>query len=274
MELRVGSASQRLRVVDADHRPVANVQVTYSIPGDASDWMQNLDTDSKGECVLCGVRADACLVNLYHASFGLQPSSMIRMGDAVADPIEFVLAPNLALRVIARQRDAPVPGLEMVATDSRGFEFGLGIAFSDNAGIAEWRAVSKGDYVVRIRHPGWWPSRHAVQLTAEGPAIPIEVRRVGSVQISARTRYGNPVPDLQVDLYSEEAGAWVSTWLAEGRISMPNGQLKTGPDGKLRIDALPNGAYRWRTTNAEGSIAEGEASVPSQAVGEVEITLP
>ena len=191
-------------------------------------------------------------------------------GDA--KPIELVFAPDWELRVLLMERQNRVEGVDVATDDPDGLRH-LPSTTSDAQGVANIARVSGEGWKVSVAHPGYWPAEFIVNPTDPNP-FPIQVRRLGSVEFTLKTPYGNPAIGVAVDLHSEEMAQAVSSWVETGRVYVSNAGLRTGEDGKLRFDALPNGPYRWRAITSTGEAIDGEVTIPPQTTALVESTTP
>jgi hypothetical protein len=213
-------------------------------------------------------------VNLYHEAIGVEPSALVDLRSATKDAVELVLAPDLTLAVLAMERSQAVPNLELRANDQRGIGYGLGAITSNADGVASWRAVGKGDYEVEVRQPGYWPSEHKLHLSGDSTPTPIQVRRLGNIDVIVKNNYETPVPGVVLDFFSVEESRWVSSWIHSGMIAVAASSLTTDGDGRVRVNALPNGAYRWRATAPAGASVEGDVVIAPQATTPLVIALP
>ena len=266
--------SSRFRVIDGSGKRVAGARVTLTCPNDRSGWLQNLETDERGECSVRGLSFDRVFVNVYHEAIGVQPSVLVDLRSATKDPIELILAPGLELMVTALERTRAVPNIELRANDQQGIGYGLGAITSNFEGVVNWRPVGRGDYKIQVQQPGYWPSEQEVHLTDGSSAVPIQVRRVGNIDIGVKNNYETAVPGVSLDLFSIEEARWVSSWIQSGMIAAAPSALTTGADGHVRINALPNGAYRWRATVPGNTPLEGDVVIAPQSTTPLLITLP
>lgn len=271
---RIRKAIHTFRIVDRDHMPIPAVEVALNSVGSDSWWAEQLETDSQGECSINGLAFHELLVGLRHPSYGVQPSSRITLDPAGQGPIEIVFAPDLTLRIRLVERNSPQAGVQVRAADITDLAPGQPDVFTDSQGYATWGPVAKGEFKIKVLQPGFWPADQLVRLEGDDPPIPVQVRRLGSVELTAKTPLGNPAPGVAIDLHSDEINEWVSSWVAAGQVPEPAQGLTTGSDGKLRVHGLPNGTFHWRATTAQGDVVEGDVVVPPQALAQVAVSTP
>jgi hypothetical protein len=184
------------------------------------------------------------------------------------------LKPDHRLQFLLRERDTPASHIEVWSEDSQGVQYGLASGSTDEQGLADWGPVAVGDYRLDVRQPGYWPSSHRVHLSGDGAPATIQVRRVGSVEFQIKTTLGNTAPGLEVAMRSDESGELLSDWIASGQVIAPSGGPRSNADGRLRLNALPNGPFRWTVTTADGETVEGEVTVPPLGLAHVDVTVP
>lgn len=275
LEVRVDTAPRRVRVVDSHRRPFPGVKVTVTCEEDPTGWIIAFSTDETGEFDLKGVTFHAVRAMLFHPDVGVTPSLLIDLGSGKPVPDEIVLAPDAVLRVRMLESGHAAANLEAWAGDAKN---GIAIAsqtrFSDPDGLASWSPVARGDYIVRVVHPGYWRSERMVRVGTDPDPAPMQVRRLGSIEVQVKDAYDVEREGVAVDLLSVEQQAWASNWIEHGLVPAPPHGLVTDEHGRLRVNGLPNGPFRWRATAPGGSPVEGEVTVPPQAVGSIAITVP
>jgi len=273
-QIHLGRRPLHIRVVDRARAPIPNVHVDVSIPGDRSGWLQQVTTDAEGLCSIAPALSSTLYVSLYHFSLGLQPSTLVDLGNSDLTPKELVLDPTLGLEILLLERQTPAARVDLWAEDSQGIVYGLGSASSNEEGIVTWAPVGKGGYRIEVHQPGYWPSSQEIRLDAEVAPIPIQVRRLGSAEFQANNGLGNALPDLEIEMRSTESGETLSEWLLDGRILAPPSGVRTNSEGYLRLDGLPNGPFHWRATSLNGDVLEGEVIVPPNGLGHADISIP
>ncbi len=273
VKISLSSSERKFRVVDKNKKPVAGARLTLTRPGDPSGWLLYLLTNDTGDASIKGLSFPTVFINVFENAFGVQPSALVDVSRDTREPIELTLAPSLTLRVRALERSQPAPNLELRACDQQGLVFGLNSGTTNADGIASWGPVGKGEFKIEVRHPGYWPSDHLLRLDEDAAPLAIQVRRLGNVELTVSDVHENPVSGVAVDLYSIEDQQWVSSWIGSGAVHAPEGGLKTNSAGKVRVNAVPNGLYRWRVTPAETAMSEGEFTIAPQSTSQVAVEV-
>jgi len=272
VEIFLGGRILKVRVIDQSGAPVSGVTVFVYYPSGEAGWYRMRVSDANGECAFAGLSLDRALVSIHKFPEGYMGARQIELRGRGDKPLELVFAPDWDLRVLVVERGVRVSGIDLSTDDAECIRH-LPRTTSDEHGIAEIARVSGAGWKVSVTHPGYWPSEFRINPGDPNP-FPIQVRRLGSVEFILRTPYGNPASGVVVELESVEMAQSVSSWLQSGRARVSNSNSKTGGDGRLRFDALPNGPYRWRAVTPEGDTMEGEVAVPPQSLAEVEVTAP
>lgn len=109
-------------------------------------------------------------------------------------------------------------------------------------------------------------------LRPEGESL--DVRAEGYVPRKVSVAPGAPIADARVHLESIESGERVADWIARGRVRNPVHGLRTDAQGVLRVLALPNGPYRYRTDVSDGAVLLGQLVVQPHAEGQVSAVFP
>jgi hypothetical protein len=273
LQVRLGKRPIVLRVLDSSHTELVGQMVGLHCAVDCAGWYAVQLTDAQGICRFPGMPFEEALVSVGRFPEGVMPSILLGLKDSGDKPIDIEFATDCPLEVLLLERGQPMPGVEVKADDARVPET-LGLTSSDERGKATFCRVGKGSWLILITHPGYWPDRYIVSVSCDGNPIPVEIRRLGSVDLSVKTATGNPADHIAIDLYSQEKGQWVSEWIASGIVPAPSSGLRTNSDGRLRISGLPNGPFRWRVALPDGDTLEGDVTIPPQAVAQVEATLP
>jgi len=274
VELHLKSDAREVRVVDRNREPVVDAMVFVATQRSISNVEMRYRTDAEGRCWIRNLDVAQPWILAYDGVHGVSASRPLSsFGDGQV-PIVIELHADDWVCVRVQERGRVVPGLRMSLQDPAGFACGLGTMPSDADGLVSWGPTSEGDYVVKMREFGWWPTSMNVRTgSADAPHV-LQVRRLGSLAIEAKTGLGTAARGVPIGLRSVEFGAEVVDWIAERKVDAPVGGLITGEDGRLRIDGLPNGEYRWSAVDSEGRPIEGVALVPSAGVGSCEIRVP
>jgi hypothetical protein len=246
--------------------------VFVNYPAAEAGWYQMRVSDADGLCTFVGLSLDEALISAHKYPEGYMTGQRINLPGGLSAPIEIVFDPDWELRVVLLERGSRKQGLDVAADDPDRLRH-LPRATSDIEGIANIARVSGPGWKVSVAHPGYWPAEYIVNPTDPNP-FPIEVRRLGSIEFTLKTIYGDPASGIAIELQSEEMSQSTTSWVEAGRVHVSNPDRRTGADGRLRFDALPNGPYRWRATTPSGEVIDGEVTIPPQATARVESTTP
>jgi hypothetical protein len=267
LELRLGGRPFLLRVVDADGEPVSDVRVILSDPG-APGMTFFGSTDASGECSIHGVPTRDIVADLQHARgshFGIPV-------DASSRSVELILDPRAKLELRFLDGELPLAGVICDVVDPSGAPFGPGRSTSDDQGRATIASLGADTYRVRATRADCWPVDFEAEARVEGGPRTIQMRRLGELEIQVFASSGLPVPDLPVELVSLELETDVAAWIAAGRVRGEG--LITDPRGRIRLERLPRGSYRWRIVRPSTEPLEGSLRVEPEEQAPVRISLP
>lgn len=272
VRLRAREDTLTFRVSDGEKRPVPGVRVVVTTPSNDTGWKEQLETDARGECQMAPIALERVFVLLHHPDRGVELSQLVEVPRDGRGTIELVFAPQHTLRVRLLEHDVAVPNIEVSVQDSQRLVFGLGATFTDRDGIASWGPVGSGNVDLYVLNSKYWWSTRKLHVTGND-AIPIQVRKAGSVDILVKDRDGNPVSGVAIDLRSVELKEWASTWIHEGLMPWPPHGLTSDPDGRIRADGLPSGEYDYRVMTS-GNEENVRIEIPVHSTLALEIELP
>ena len=135
---------------------------------------------------------------------------------------------------------------------------------------ARLAAVSSGRYTVSWTGDEVWSGAVEVAQDAAGARVALDLRGLGSADIELR-REGRPAEGVLLEAFDQRSGEAVGAWLARGAV---RGSLQSGADGRVRLERLPRGSYRWRTTNAAGMETGGVFEVRARETTRLVLDLP
>lgn len=165
----------------------------------------------------------------------------------------------------------PIAGMTIFVVGPSGNKLGYEVV-SDQSGLAEMRALAQDSYTLRLEKSDCWPAQAQVEARQAGDPEPVQVRRLGDLELKILSADGLPVNGLAVNLTSVEFETAVSRWIEEGRVKGDG--LVTDVYGGIGIERLPRGLYRWGITRAGEAPFEGECEVLPGAVTTRTIRLP
>jgi hypothetical protein len=268
IEIPLDESPFRVRVVDLDRRPVAGAKVTVRSPSGA-DLHAVDDTDIEGQASLLGVPRGPVLLDVQH---GVHGRMLGIAADASLPETEVVLDARGALEL---ELDDAGFGLAGVAVR---METPSGVSLSDAKdtdanGLVRFGPLGEGRYRLSCRRADCWPTFVEEELMSEETArLNVQMRRLASVVFELQTRDGQSVSGVPLRLKSAEFGVDAAKWLAEEKIQAPRG-LATDAQGRLGIEGLPNGPYKWSIL-IEGEELEGKCGLKPGDANHVLIQLP
>ncbi len=271
LEFHLRGTPKTFRIVDPAENPLVGVKLTMTRPEDNTGWFWQQSSGQNGEVTLTGVEFSDAWINLSRYPDAVQASIAVSLSTTGA-PVDLVFNPNEVLQVLTLERDAAIPGLELIARDGRS-SFIVGAASSNENGVARW-ALAKGRFRIKLAHPGYWPTEQIVDAGRADEPTPFQVRRLGAIEITVIDIHENPLTGISIDLYSEEMSNWVSMWISAGQVSSPVDGLKTDANGILRLSGLPNGSFRWNAVGPGGKTVEGNVVIAPGGTTKQTIKLP
>jgi len=189
------------------------------------------------------------------------------------EPVELVLDAAETLQVVALDRDVPLRAITMDLLDAINGSFVFARMVSGDDGRAQCRPVAGQDFSIRIQGADLWQVTDRVHPTVPNAFSPVQVRRLGSAQFEA-TMLGSPLVSRTISLRSLEFSTDVAEWIAAGRAQTTSSNLQCDDRGRLRVDGLPNGPYRWSAKASTGEEVTGDFVVPVRSIANVVISLP
>jgi hypothetical protein len=264
--------SRTIRIVDHEDLPVVAATVSVACPVRPSDFVELGRSDADGKLVFQELGCDPILLNVLGRSlhYGIRVEL-----DADPSSIQSVrLGPDASVAVRLQDGDEPLAGVACWLREPAS-TFMVPIATTNAQGIAVWERLRKTTYELDVGGKGLWRTRSLVPaFEGSGQATEVQVRRLGSIELTVRNEAGLPVGGLPIELRSKEFGEDVSSWIAAGRVPSPPQGLATDAAGKLLVAGIPRGDYLWSAGGAEESAIVGSASVPPGEVVPVAVIAP
>jgi hypothetical protein len=246
IEIRLGQEQLRVHVVGADGSPVVGAHVGIR-SSDGTEVLGADASDVSGFSRINAVREPPLVMDVKHGLLGtrLGIPTAISKGE-----IEVVLRAVGHIEAVIQDGEIPLEGVSVrFETPSA---IGLGDAQdSDASGLVRFEALGEGRYLLACRRGDCWPASIERELAPDEEArVSIQMRRLASARIEVRDKEGQPVAGLSLDIVSKEFGTPVESWLREGRVQSTTGS-KTGADGRVWLQGLPNGPYTWATRHGD-----------------------
>jgi hypothetical protein len=272
LRIAVGEGSRRFRVVDAGGTPLPSTFVRFAIDGDETAGLGGT-TDAAGLLECGGLPETGVTAHLRHAVAGTASHVPVA---APVDPTEVVdlrLEADSRWAAALRDSEGPVAGVSCrLRLEGSTVQVGRE-SLSNESGSIAWEGVAQGNYDFVARHPGYWP----VALTlpdSGGVAHTIEMHRLGNLDVRVHSASGTPVPGVPVSIESDEFGAAVSDWSAQDRVHATPPDLVTDATGRVVVQGLPQGAYRWRVARPSAQDLGGEVTVSADGTADLVVVLP
>jgi len=191
--------------------------------------------------------------------------------DATKDEVELVFRCDCRLETTVRDGDTPLSGALCGILDSYGAM--ANTVYTDEAGRAGHGSLGPGRYNVRVVRKDCWPVERVVEVHDGANQVVLTMRRTGALELSVTSNEGLAVPGQVVGVWSAEFDADVAHWIEQRRVRADSG-LVTDQNGKVLVDGLPHGSYRWTVSLAGGAGLAGQVEVPVGETGQQRIVLP
>ncbi len=272
VKVSLAAGTHRFRVVDDRGRPVATASISVISEENAPAGAGG-ETDAKGECSLVGLEPGNYRVAIWHRELGYLHNVSVTLGRDTEKVTELEFAPDLDLEIQLLDGTEPLPGVHCRLWDEREL-YGIPSATTNENGVVKWTPLSEETFLVRISQPGYWPTDAYVTSHAEGTPTPVQVRRLGDLEVELRSVSNLSVSQLAVDLVSLEFGTNVLEWVQGGLVTSSSPVLQADATDLIRIEGLPRGDYRWTVVSAVGEAVGGVATVLPAATERVRVLLP
>lgn len=269
--IRLGAAEELLvRVVDRRRAPIEGTTVLVRRVGGSTDVALDARTDADGLARLAGVGWEQVEVLAFHPQRGVVPSVQARTAEHRSKPLEIELEAEGRWSLDVRDGDVPLAGVQVRFLDPR---HNAGRSVSDAAGRATSLPLARGRFRAEAGERGYWASAQELDFQGVDTLTMLQVRRTGSAELELRSGSTPDVQGFELDLESLEFGERASEWIAQGRASADGG-LSPDKDGRVRVDGLPRGKYRWRVSRGGEVVASGELEVPPHGTVREKLFVP
>ena len=263
VRLTLDGEMRAVRIVDANGAPVIGIPVR--VPNlQAAGALVNTATDASGLAVLGMLPSDS--VALHVGGFSTRQLDLVVEHLGTRDnPTEVEFDPKASVRLIIRDRDVPLEGIE-VMVESAITNQTIVWATTNESGAIEVTGVTPGPIRVVCLAPGIWLEIKTAEIGTDTSDIVIQMRRLGSLEVHVSDAAGHPLNGLEVDLRHSEFDQNVSEWVALGELMLPVGAV-TDLEGNLLVQGVPNGDYAWTVAGQSGTVhvpANGQAVLSIQ----------
>lgn len=272
VDIELVDAPLHLHFVTQSGAPVFPANVQFNQSKDNLTWSTSLATDEHGDLTLSSVPEGPFSLVVISPQF----RKWMRcppVAGRTDQKLEIVVSTEGGIDVDVRDRSTPLGGLRVELQDPIGQQCTFDTKSTGPDGRVRFDALEPQDFDVSVSELGYWPTRMRVLPSASGSHAEMQVRRLGGARIRASI-VGTPLRKRELNLRSVEFDVDVRSWVSSARVQANPATLETDDDGRLSIDGLPNGLYRWSTTSSEGAPVEGEFTVLPRAVAEVHVAIP
>lgn len=258
-----------LRVVDPEGAPVPGVVVRLSESAPAPFHVQ-ATTDGDGLCDFRGLPRRTLSASLEHEVLGRAIGIPV---DCARGEVELVFSTAGRLDLRIRDGFEPLAGvLAKVQLSPVGPRWSV-LGTSDETGAILASDLGEVSYRITTDHPDCWPTTAELLATPSPSPQEIQVRRRGALLLRLQAVDGSPLASAPVDLFSEEFGADVRSWIEAGAVRARTG-LVTDSAGEMRVERLPRGPYRLRVRGSDERIREERCEVAAGQLTLVPVVLP
>jgi len=236
--------------------PVAGATVHLGGPGVFPQ--RTVSADATGRFTVSGLRPGTYEYFVTASGAGTGFGGRLAVddpGDVPSLNIELLEAPTLRVDVVDATSGEPVP-LAVLSVAERSMHVVAASAQIDG-GRYDIDYLPRGDYVVRVRAPGYMPYEAALRVPAADGDVPVRLSRGGEVRGRVSDPAGNPVPGAAVSVVIEATSG--ARWEIERAMFddfhrlvrpdgvafwMPTAGFATDAQGQFIVQGLPAGVAR------------------------------
>jgi len=266
--VRIGGPPRVVRVVNGQGTSVSGVQT--SLRSTNSGWFAWRNTDSDGRASFGALSEEVYDVALLVPPRGGGVVRRVAFSEGVG---EVVFEPTAQLSIRLLDGEEPLTGVSVGIRDGFGLDMHFGFVTTDVEGRTEYEGCLQQAFKCQVQQSGLWPTDFLAEATTSGTETTAQVRRLGSVVLHAK-RGGLALAGVVLRVESEEFATSVDPWIADGRVSVSDTRGATDDQGRLRLDGLPRGTYRWSITLDEGATIGGRFDVEPHRRVDVDVLVP
>lgn len=168
-----------------------------------------------------------------------------------APPVKIVLGSGItAFGHVVDAEGKPLPDARVTLTSARSMRFPV---TTDAAGRFEVKVVEPGKLTLRARRPGFSPASRPAEIPAGTLRFDlgtVELAAAIGVEGEVTDTHGTPIAGAVVESNLREFDPF--QWAED--LASPQPEVKTGPDGRFRLDDLPPGTPVQLWIEREGYI--------------------
>lgn len=260
----------RLAVFDSQGRPVPEVRVHMTPARVNGAWVEER-TDGRGECGFRGLEPGDYLASIFHASLGSRSGIPVAIERDQEHTQVLTFEPDGVLHAILRDGIRLQPEVACRLYDiSRTTT--LAALSSDAHGEVRWNHIGTGKFVIKIVDPAYWPIETIVSVVPEDVPVEVQVRRRGDLELELVRTSGSSVADQRLTIVSVESGQDLPSMFESVHRSLDSGALTSDMTGRVRLDGLPEGEFRWHAL-VDGTEKTGLVRVAPGAVTRATVVI-
>jgi len=259
LEIPLGITNFTVLVTNSDGDPLPDTQVDIFAPESNRGFSLYGATDPRGEIEFPRAPYEKLRAVLHHPDYGYRTEVPVELGPGDNELVELELPDPVGLRLRLVDGTVPLPGVQIRLLNPSE-QYYVGFFTSDDAGLIEEAGFTDSPFVVRVNQGRYWPARAEVRGSLAGETTDVQIRRLGDLELEVRSTKGLAVRACPIELHSLEFDADAADWAAAGLLDAPDG-LVTDAAGRLRLEGLPHGDYRWTVLDAAGAATTGTATV-------------
>ena len=145
-------------------------------------------------------------------------------------------------------------GAQLLLSHSSWTEPVLSALLSTGAPAPQWQ-LSRGRYRATWSGAGIWPGAVDIAVGTAPLRVEVAVRALGDLELDLHSSQGTA--GAMLELQDQLTGTAVAQWLAEGRVKGSGhvqSTVQADEHGRVRLQGLPSGRYRWRHGGVGGEI--------------------
>lgn len=254
VEVRLDDRRFRVTVVDSNDRAIPGVHVSIGIAG-TGQALFGSTTESNGSCEFFGVPEESLVVCILHSEAGRQSGIEV---DGTQDAVTLTLDGTGTIEVIVTDEGDPLGGAD-VSLQSTG-TVSMSLKPSDQDGIARFEKMAPSTLLVTVKGRGLWDYEAEVKSGEGITRINAQVWRTGALDFSVVDGDGRPISEARLQLKHVSTSDTLTGWVEDQRI--PVSGAMTDRDGRIQLEALPHGSYRWAIAAPGMSAESGLVDVP------------
>ncbi len=259
-------------LLSSSREPIVGANIQFDQPGPGIGWKTAVRTDDQGSFMF-GSLPPGSVSAMITSPWAKMWIRDITPSIKPTKRLELVVDCGFRIDLLVLDGDQPLPGLKVDLLSPLGMNFLFDSATTSPEGRCRFLSLSAQEFDAHVSEPGYWPSSLVLASTSGYSVARFQVRRLGGVRLRASI-VGTPLRHKAIGLRSIEFDTDVADWIAAGRVQASSAKLFTDEDGRLAVDGLPNGPYRWTAKNSSGETVTGDFVVPPRAVADVNIPLP